>query len=274
MLRIGSELQALEADRLLCGKMLRTQLAGRLGEASQAQSWSAIEAVCAATEIVHTASLCHDDVIDNAFVRRAYPTLWRRTNSTAAVLVGDLLLCEAMSLVIEADGGRYVRAFCDKVREVCMAEARQELCLRGTPQDEATCLAVARGKSGPLFALAAGVCGGDDDVLSAALEEAGYRIGTAYQLADDLLDVLGDESVARKTLRTDGRRGKFTLAHLYDDDGSRLRGHIRRLCGGAVDCLSAWPEVRAGLERFLASDLQPVLGRYDGQLDVLVSEGA
>jgi octaprenyl-diphosphate synthase len=267
---VGQRLgESVDLDALAPGKMLRTRLAARvLPRVPHPVAFATVEAICTAVEVVHAASLCHDDVIDNAFIRRAVPTLWREASSPAAVLIGDMLLCEAMRIIVETQGGRYVRPFLDKVSEVCTAEAWQELTLRGRVIDEDTCLRVARGKTGPLFAMPALVCGGDDGVLSAALEEAGYRIGTAYQLADDLIDVIGDENMAGKTLGTDGKRGKFTLAQRSDNGRERIVGHIERLCGAALECVVAWPGVRDGLHQFFALDLQPVLRRFDKSVNI------
>ena len=259
----------LNPAQLAPGKMLRSRLAARLVAAGAGGCRpSTVEAICAAVEIVHTASLFHDDVIDGAPFRRARPTLWRESGSTAAVLVGDVLLCEAMALVVETEGGSCVPTFVEKVREVCRTEAEQELVLRRRRLDQSTCLAIARGKTGPLFALVALVCGGEDDVLRAALEEAGYRVGSAYQLADDLLDAFGDPDVAGKTLRTDRRRRKFTLAQCPGDGGDARR-LVAELCRSAARCLESWPSLQGGLRRYLAEDLQPVLRRYDPRLGVM-----
>ena len=126
-----------ERAQLLSGKMLRTRLAARLADCDSLQANRlTLERACAATEMVHTASLCHDDVIDNSLIRRARPAFWRSTGSSKAVLVGDLLLCEAVDLLLDTEDGRYVGAFVAKVREVCTAEAEHEIKLRGEQVDE------------------------------------------------------------------------------------------------------------------------------------------
>jgi geranylgeranyl pyrophosphate synthase len=253
----------LDLGVLAPGKLLRSRLAGRLAAAgSPPPDAEALARVCAAVELVHTASLCHDDVMDGGLLRRGVPALWRKAGRSGAVLIGDLLLCEATELLLDTAGGRYVRDFVEKVAEVCAAEAEQEVALRGRALNAATCLRLARSKSGPLFAFAARVTGGADQVLSAALEEAGYRVGTAYQLADDLLDVLGQEEVSGKTLGTDDRRGKFTLACDPKEGHKVLTGEVQRLCSSAVECLKPWARAQQGLRRFLARDLRPVFARY------------
>ena len=262
------------ASQLMPGKMLRTKLAARLvSNDNLPVDPRTLERACAAIEMVHTASLCHDDVVDNSMVRRGRATLWRATTRSGAVLVGDLLLCEAMDLLMNTDGGRYVHSFVRKVKEVCLAEAEQELVLRGRRLEEQTCLRLARGKTGPLFAFVGQVCGGDDEELSAAIEEAGYRIGTAYQLGDDLLDVVGEERVAAKTLGTDQRRRKLTLPQLSAQGPVRTREQIDRLCRCSVDCVSGWPGVRTGIEEFWGCDLQPILDGYGISSDVRARPG-
>lgn len=254
--------------QLMPGKMLRTRLAAQLAAAVVgAPSALTVARVYAATEMVHTASLCHDDVIDCGLIRRGLPTLWRLTSPSGAVLVGDMLLCEAVDIILQTEGGRHLNAFVARVREVCAAELEQEVKLRGKRLDLATCLRLARGKTGPLFAFTACICGGEDEVLSAALEEAGYRVGTAYQLADDLVDVLGREEVAGKTLGTDTKRAKFTLADASEEGQRAVREQIAELCGSALDCLRVWPRARRALGQFLADDLRPVFSRYGHRLD-------
>ena len=244
------------------GKMLRTRLAGRLC----AGGWSSVnpatvQAACAATEMVHTASLCHDDVVDNSMIRRSLPTVWRTSSPSGAILIGDLLLCEAMDLLISTENGRYLTSFMGRLTEVVRAEIEQELVWRGRVADAETCLRLARGKTGPLFGFVAGVCGGGDEALCGLLEEAGYRIGTAYQIADDLLDILGTESSVGKTLGTDSVRGKLTLPQLDDGGGRVARENIGDLCTSAVELLKEFPKVQEGLMEFLLHDFRPVLDR-------------
>ncbi|NOZ21693.1 MAG: polyprenyl synthetase family protein [Planctomycetes bacterium] len=251
------------------GKMLRTRLAARLvADDFQRVSPKTIERICLTTELIHTATLCHDDVIDNGLIRRARPTLWRASGPSAAVLIGDLLLCEAMALLLDIESGRYTRLFVLKIREVCTAEIEQELMLRGQRVDERTCLRIARGKTGPLFACIGHVCGGDDSDLCDALEEAGYCIGTAYQLADDLIDAVGDEQACGKTLGTDAMRRKFTLPQYQEEGPFAIGEHISRLCDDALDCVEAWPSVRDALIQFLVCDLQPIFDRHVPYVDV------
>jgi geranylgeranyl pyrophosphate synthase len=261
--------KAVPTDLLLPGKMLRTRMAARLAGCSPSPlADPAMENLCGATEIVHTASLCHDDLIDNAHMRRGRPSLWRTVGVSGALLVGDLLFCEAIELVLHTEGGRYLPAFTAKVAEVVQAETEQELVFRDAELPEPACLRLARGKTGPLFAFAASLCGGRDEGLCQALEMAGYDVGTAYQLADDLLDVLGDEREVGKTLGTDGLRGKITLAQNGAEGRRTARDHVQRLCQSALDRLRSCPAARRGLAAYLECDFQPALRRFHRNLSV------
>ena len=254
--------QVTDVASLLPGKMLRTRLVGRLtARVPLGACEETLQNACAATEIVHTASLCHDDVIDNGMMRRGLPTLWQATSPSGAVLVGDLLLCEAMKLLVETDGGRHLPDFVQKMTEVIEAEAEQELLWRGQSIDHETCVRLARGKTGPLFAFSAQLCAGEDQTLAAALEEVGYCIGTAYQLADDVLDLVGSEEAAGKTLGTDRARGKFTLPRATGDGVQPL---ISQLCRSALKHVGAYPQIRSGLDAFLSGDFEPTLARHLG----------
>ena len=249
-----------QLPQLLSGKMLRTRLAGRLASGlCSAATLKPLQQLCAAIEIVHTASLCHDDVIDNALIRRAQPTLWRTTCTSGAILVGDLFLCEALDLVAQVGNARHLSNFVSKVREVIEAEAKQELIYRGRPMDQEACLWMARYKTGPLFAFAASVCSEDDEALAEPLTEAGYHIGTAYQLADDLLDLVGREDVAGKTLGTDSERRLCTLAQGAEEGEQITQESVRRLCGAALEELAGYPEAQNAMREFFTCDLQPVL---------------
>lgn len=265
--RIGSRLESVsalagveDAGCLQGGKMLRSRLAGRLmlsgcGGAEP----ELVERSAAAVEMVHTASLCHDDVIDSAVLRRSAPTLWQRTSSSGAVLVGDILLCEAMKLVIETQNHPLLTEFIDEVARVCLTEARQELVYRGKQVDIETCLELAEGKTGALFAFAASAAAKTGTEESAAFARAGLRVGTAYQLADDLMDVVGDEAEVGKTLGTDHQRQKFTLPQMKSGGLSIAVGHVRRLCSEAVEVVRPWPAAVSAIEDYLAGDLGPVL---------------
>lgn len=263
---------AIDMSLLAPGKMVRTKMAAQIWAAvNHSAAPLTLTRACAAIELLHSASLCHDDVIDDAPMRRHRPALWRISSKASAVLIGDLLLCSALELITVTENGRYLKSFLAKTREVCEAEAEQELVLRGKPMDDATCLRIARSKTGPLFAFCAEVCEGKDDNLAAVLEEVGYGVGTVYQLADDVLDVAGSEAVAGKTLGTDAQRGKLTLAQRRNDGLGAVTNHIRSTAQRALALLTPWPAAHAALTDYFTSFLQPVLDEQLPEVDVSVA---
>jgi geranylgeranyl pyrophosphate synthase len=233
------------------GKMLRTRLAQALAGENWEKSSPHLVQASVSVELIHTASLFHDDVVDGASLRRGKPALWRVFTPSSAVLIGDLFFCEALSVLLETGNSRIYRQFNMKVKEVCEFEARQEIFLRGSKYDRETCVDIARGKTGPLFAFAAMMCAGDNRELEVALEEAGYRIGCAYQIADDILDEESSESSAGKTLGTDRLRRKFTLAQ---GDVVQAREVLARILESATYPLASWPEYEQRLGRYIAED--------------------
>ncbi len=240
------------------GKMLRTNLAVSLLKGSI--PGPGLAHVCAAVELVHTASLFHDDVIDGATLRRGRPALWKQFSTSGAIILGDVLLCKALLLLVSSEGRVHLQQFTEKVQEVCLAEAEQELMNRGTVCSFETSLKIARYKTGPLFAIIARACGYGDEKLAAALEEVGYKMGTVYQLADDLIDELGDDAVMGKTLGTDRLRRKFTIAHNGESAQDISRRTIRALCDESIEALAEWPERQNGLSAYINEVILPACG--------------
>ncbi|MFW6456743.1 MAG: polyprenyl synthetase family protein [Planctomycetota bacterium] len=238
------------------GKMLRSKLGAWLTCGSPLTvDPDRMHHLCAATEMVHTAALCHDDVIDGSTERRAQPTLWRELGVSSAILTGDMLLCESIGIVSEHGSNGLHHKFLSAIQQTCAAEITQEIRLRGQQVDPQTCRRVARDKTGSLFAFLSFVTGGNDSALQNVLEEVGYKLGTIYQLADDLIDVVGREEKAGKTLGTDAQRGKQTLAVNEDF----LISTIHRLWDGAREEISEWPNIAAQVERYMRNEMRPVI---------------
>ena len=248
---------AQDLTSFMVGKMLRTRMASQLITEGAPVSVYVVTHACAAVELVHTASLFHDDVIDSGQVRRGKPTLWKATSTPRAILLGDVLFCEAIDLLLNVPG-HYLHSFVEKIQEVCLTETEQEIISRGEKLSIEACLDIARGKTGPLFAFASYVCGGEDSALSAALEEAGYLLGTAYQLADDIIDVVGDENMYGKSLRNDERQGKYTIAQSLDINYNKIYNLIDDHCLSAVQCLDGWPGMQNALRQFVEDDFRGV----------------
>jgi len=243
------------------GKMLRARLGFRVGAATAA-SPSALTRAAAAVEMIHAASLLHDDVIDGGYLRRNAPTFWVERGVPGAILLGDLLLFKALDITASIEAGaRLTQRLIRLTGEVCEAETEQELVLRGVPCDWTTCVSIARRKTGALFAFIAFAAGGSDAGLSEALLEAGYDVGTAYQLADDILDANGDPKVAGKSLGSDEVRAKVTAASVAARCSVDPLAEIEKLCKGSIRHLSAWPEVATAWQSYLDLDLRPAVDK-------------
>ncbi len=238
----------------LGGKMLRSRLVYRLGTALDNDPKLMVYG-SAAVEMIHTASLLHDDVIDGGVLRRGMPTFWVEKGSAGAILLGDLLLFKAIDLICRVAEGRYTHDLVKLTGEVCEAESEQELILNGKDSELEICQSIARRKTGALFAFAALINGCGDDQRSASLKESGYLLGTVYQLADDILDTREDPSCG-KTLGTDAARDIVSAARL---DEGKLLAHLENLKAEACDILDGDNEALQGIQTYIAEDLQPAI---------------
>lgn len=240
------------------GKMLRSRLIFRVGPAAQVPYRSLVHAA-AAVEMVHAASLLHDDVIDGGYLRRGVPTFWVERGISGAILVGDMMLFKAVELACDSGDARLTPLLVRLTGEVCDAESEQELVLRGKAPNWENAVSIARRKTGALFAFAAGACGGTDATLAATLTESGYAVGTAYQLADDILDATGNEQASGKSMGSDEARGKTTAATLTPSEQAEAIQFVEQLCQRSEQPLAAWPAVLGAWQSFMQTDMRPAL---------------
>ncbi|HBM78162.1 MAG TPA: polyprenyl synthetase family protein [Verrucomicrobiales bacterium] len=169
-------------------------------------------------ELIHMATLVHDDIIDGATTRRKVPTANCKWGDGIAVLLGDALFSHALMLSTEFDDLVLSRAIASASRDVCQGEILQtqrRFDLTLTKKDYFNIIEM---KTGALFAaatdLSAYISGVTPEVRS-AMKDFGMKLGTAYQIYDDCLDLVGTEEQFGKTLRTDLEKGKLTLPMLY-----------------------------------------------------------
>lgn len=165
-------------------------------------------------ELIHMATLVHDDIIDSANTRRMVPTANAKWGNSLSVLLGDALFSHALTLATDFDSIDICRKVGNASREVCQGEiiqTQRRFDLTFTKDDYFQVIGM---KTGALFACAAGLAGklgGLGDADEALLYDYGMKLGTAYQIYDDCLDLVGAEEVVGKTLRTDLVKGKLTL---------------------------------------------------------------
>ena len=169
-------------------------------------------------ELVHIASLVHDDIMDGADLRRNLPTAAAKWGNSLSVLLGDVLFAHALELASEYDDNSISRAIARASRDVCAGEILQTQRRYDLNLSVPDYLKIIEMKTAALFAAAthlAAVLNDCTPAVQEAMKNYGLRLGTAYQIYDDCLDLVGDESSAGKTLRTDLAKGKLTLPVLY-----------------------------------------------------------
>jgi len=242
------------------GKMLRARLVQDLGIAA-GQPEQVRVCAGAAVEMLHAASLLHDDIVDGGTRRRGVPALWVTEGARAAVILGDLLMSLAVECVQQTLPDR-IPLLVATFREMCEAEAEQEFALFGDDVSRERCISIARRKNGSLFGFAAVCAGGDDARLKDSLCRAGYALGTAYQLADDMLDVSAVSDAADKTLGTDRLTGKLTAASAAEQDDPPIAETIHSLLQVASEQLVPWPPIQKALQAYIATHLSPLIASY------------
>jgi len=196
------------------GKMLRPALvliSSRLGEMQERDTALRIASVL---EMVHLASLVHDDIIDSAKTRRGLPTIYAQVGTKQAVLAGDYLLARAMALVGGKEGDLDASAVANAFSRLCESELEQDSALGEYFISRQTYLRRIAGKTASLFALS---CYAGAAVASAPmidqqrLHRIGYAMGMAFQIQDDVLDYTGNESNMGKQVGKDLKCGVPTL---------------------------------------------------------------
>jgi geranylgeranyl pyrophosphate synthase len=182
-------------------------------------------------ELTHVATLYHDDVMDEAAVRRGTPSANSRFGNSVAILTGDFLFARASDIVADL-GPEAVRIQARTFARLVHGQIRETSGARGAdPVDHY--LTVLAEKTGSLIAASArfgGMFGGADPATVSALAAFGEIFGVAFQLSDDLLDIASESTQSGKTPGTDLREGVLTLPVLYalaDDDGGRLTEIVR-----------------------------------------------
>jgi octaprenyl-diphosphate synthase len=244
------------------GKMLRSRLILAIGQATEINHETVL-ANAAAVEMLQSASLLHDDVIDGGVVRRGEPALWVKHGSKGAILMGDFLVSRTVGLV-QATNPKFISMLIETIQEMCETEALQEFLIDDENRNWETCVSIARSKTGSLFGYAAACCHHDPDAdLTHALREAGYQLGTAYQLADDLLDASDASQSSDKTLGTDRLTNKLTAATLNEQtDWNDAVKSISAYIDAAHEKLKAWPRVQEAWDRIVEQDVQPVIDQF------------
>jgi len=174
--------------------------------------------LAAVIEFIHTATLLHDDVVDESPLRRGRQTANAAFGNAAAVLVGDFLYSRAFQMMVEADNMRVMQVLAEATNTIAGGEVLQLMGSHDPEVDEARYLEVIRRKTAKLFEAAArlgGVLARVPAPLEAGLADYGMHVGTAFQLIDDVLDYSGEAEAIGKSLGDDLAEGKPTLPLIY-----------------------------------------------------------
>ncbi|MBI4367531.1 MAG: polyprenyl synthetase family protein [Deltaproteobacteria bacterium] len=168
----------------------------------------------AAVEMVHTASLMHDDVVDNAPTRRGKPSANAKWGNQISVLVGDFFWCKACELIVRHGDHRILSAITNAIVGTTEGEVLELTKSNDLAIDEEVYLKIIRHKTAVLLAAACQVgamLGGVSETLESALQRFGHDLGVAFQLADDVLDYVSEEERFGKSKGSDLREGRLTL---------------------------------------------------------------
>ena len=170
--------------------------------------------LAAVVEFIHTATLLHDDVVDESALRRGNATANETFGNPASVLVGDFLYSRAFQMMVEAQNMQVMQVLADATNVIAEGEVMQLMNMHNADLDEFGYLQVIRSKTAKLFEASARVgalLAGAPESLEQACADYGQAMGTAFQVIDDVLDYTGDAEVMGKNLGDDLREGKATL---------------------------------------------------------------
>lgn len=262
------------------GKRLRAMMAlvaAQLGSYTLAGTLHAATAV----ELIHAASLVHDDLIDDADRRRGRVTVHTKWDQGVALMVGDYLFALAAGEMALAPDARVIQIFSQAVMTISASELHPVMVTTPTETALEQYYAKIGGKTAALFeaATAAGmVCGGGTHEQIKAIAQYGYDIGLAFQIVDDILDFVGDEATLGKPAGNDLREGTITLPLIYAVSSGRSNGLATLLEGDeltAEQVAHAIEQVEqlGGIERSI-SEARRITERGLAALDVFLPSPA
>jgi octaprenyl-diphosphate synthase len=207
-------------------------------------------ALAAIIEFIHTATLLHDDVVDESDLRRGRKTANALWGNAPSVLVGDFLYSRAFQLMVGLDSMAIQKRLADTTNRIAEGEVLQLLHVHNPDTDEAAYLNVIERKTAVLFSAATGLAAhlsGADGDRCAAMDEYGLHLGLAFQIADDVLDYVGDADALGKNLGDDLAEGKATLPliHALGLAEGAERDRLRVII--ATGDTAAMPEVLAAI---------------------------
>ena len=176
------------------------------------------ECAAAGVELLHTASLVHDDAVDHSAFRRGKPTLNSQVDTAAVILVGDYLFAQSAILAASTNNPRVVSVFSNSLGDICDGQLMEMMDARKPEQTERQYLARIYGKTASLFGCAAetgAIIGGAPEEAISALRGYGDDLGLAFQIMDDVLDLTGGSETLGKPAGHDLLQSTITLPVIY-----------------------------------------------------------
>lgn len=215
------------------GKRIRPTLGLLVGNMLGGDS-ATLVTLGAAVELLHTATLVHDDLIDGALLRRGSETLNARWSSAATVLTGDFLFARAAKLAADVDYLPVMQLFAETLAIIVNGELTQLFSARGVINRDNYYQRI-YAKTASLFEMttrAAAMISQDDQSVVEAMRKFGYELGMAFQIVDDLLDFTGEQSAVGKPLGSDLLQGLVTLPAIYYAETNPDHPDVRSLAAG------------------------------------------
>ncbi len=241
--------QLLEYVNTSSGKMIRPGLVLLTGSAIGKITDEHIR-VAAIFELIHNATLLHDDVIDDGKRRRGQPTINRLWGNESAVLLGDFLLSRAFKMCVKLNS-QIAKEIAAAAARVCEGELSQISQRQNWQLSESQYLDIITEKSASLFSSCCylgGLLSKGTETQLQSLRCFGLNAGIAFQITDDLLDIIGDENKTGKTLGSDADKNKLTLAviHLLKvaDDPALIRQSLSSIGAGLAEMLRSYGSLK------------------------------
>ncbi len=258
------------------GKRLRPALVV-LSSHAHGVSDARVHELAAIIEFIHTATLLHDDVVDESALRRGRETANAAFGNAPAVLVGDFLYSRAFQMMVGIGSMRVMEVLADATNTIAEGEVLQLMNCNDPDIDEAAYLRVIRYKTAKLFEASTrlgAVLGGADPARDTAMAAYGMHLGTAFQLVDDILDYSGDPSSTGKNVGDDLAEGKptlpliHTIRHGHAAEAALVRQAIEE--GGCADIEAVLAAIRrTGALDYARGVAESELGLARAALEVL-----
>jgi octaprenyl-diphosphate synthase len=192
-----------------------------------------------AVELIHTATLLHDDVIDESSTRRGIDTVNYKWNNLISVLMGDYFFSKAFGLLVKAGKPDLMATFAAATERVSVGELNQAFYTGNFDIDENMYLQIIADKTASLFACSAeagAICSGQSGEIREILKCYGENLGLAFQITDDLLDLIGESTKTGKLLGSDIREGWVTLPLIYAlrNGNAEHKKHFQGILGANI----------------------------------------